>query len=1171
MLFLYLLVLLLSNTSALDFAKEYAVVKPKIHHEAQTGTLTRKLVQTRSHLGFVDHVKNAEISFQAYGFLFHLHLTRNDNVVDENMIVRVGKDGNETDKLLTGASAFNENCYYHGHLKGFSDSLVAVDTCKGSISGLIAFSAAEKHHFHIMTHEEHADAFSEDHREAFGTVLLGTQGESILRRHPEIFNSAKDHKNWLRNLNSVRQPARRLGGEILTKNRKLYTGKHVIAKVAFMLEFALCEKVSPLTDCKGGRDHILGLINLNSAWYQKLEKMNVGNPKIELMVNYFWVVPRSKFDITTIPKTDTRRYKEPLKFARDEYKKTTPEEFKLREEAAFWHVAMGTWTYGGIAGMAYVDKVCKPVWKSGFSYTTSKLLVHRRGILMHELAHNWGCKHARDMGCTEKKVIMNGNMGDDGYWSSCCEKRIINSVEKYATKDCLKPVVVNPVTFPTPNTYPPPPPPPPPSSPCAVNQKVVSNKCVGCPAGKSNAKDDDPNGPDTYCDAILCSVNQKVVSNACVYCPSGKTNAEGDNASGPDTNCDATPSPTPNPNSNPTPAGPNPTPAEPSPTPAGPSPTPAGPNPTPPSTPIACSSGQCCDLQKGILLNRGLPCKSQSVADDCNVINYCNGTTNICPTDFYKIDGLSCKNSKCYDGKCVSAHSQCEEEFGGIGSVGKWKSCNSLGLTNTCMSLYCTTGNPTELSECIELIQGENGSDNSNNETGKDLTNVTTLLDEGSPCGKPEDNKICKTDSSGSVLTCEARSQIIFTREKDCNSRGFGVQDRLNPGQSPTCKCDYNYYGAKCESYDDSVDCNRFRRHGTVMPGICGPCLSGFSSSNPTVVNSMCDLHSVPDGREKPRVEVGVSLFMKGIHAKTFRNSLSLRNHLVKVLAEVLNIPVDHIVIKSLTDENNEITEIALTITRSLDTEDEATREGFRFTKIVEKVGIIGSDEHVSFTNSWKDTSEVPAGDKDAVDLAITGTTLTRTKSTPVVVVPGLTPIYTGDALAPSKVSHLFSSDEYDYIAAFPCSECRFTPDGNPHMGYGHSSVNKSNSSFISRAPYAGVAYQLEREDLTLLSPWNVESYSITSNSYLASRDPRSWVLQATKMQSQAVFSNQSRLLVVTDVDYQWIDIDVQENVIFESRGQTKVFEILKSKRECYTRYRFKFKSNRIPEVEPYT
>ena len=47
------------------------------------------------------------------------------------------------------------------------------------------------------------------------------------------------------------------------------------------------------------------------------------------------------------------------------------------------------------------------------------------------------------------------------------------------------------------------------------------------------------------CEYNICGADERVVSNACVACPAGKTNAEGDDASGTDTTCDASDVPPP--------------------------------------------------------------------------------------------------------------------------------------------------------------------------------------------------------------------------------------------------------------------------------------------------------------------------------------------------------------------------------------------------------------------------------------------------------------------------------------------------------------------------------------------------------------------------------------------------------------------------------------------------
>jgi plastocyanin len=73
---------------------------------------------------------------------------------------------------------------------------------------------------------------------------------------------------------------------------------------------------------------------------------------------------------------------------------------------------------------------------------------------------------------------------------------------------------------------------------CLEDEMVAGNACEACPAGSTNAANDDASGADTTCDATLCGVNEHVVSNACANCTAGSTNAKDDDASGADTQCD---------------------------------------------------------------------------------------------------------------------------------------------------------------------------------------------------------------------------------------------------------------------------------------------------------------------------------------------------------------------------------------------------------------------------------------------------------------------------------------------------------------------------------------------------------------------------------------------------------------------------------------------------------
>uniref|UniRef100_A0A8D2APM0 Disintegrin and metalloproteinase domain-containing protein 2 n=1 Tax=Sciurus vulgaris TaxID=55149 RepID=A0A8D2APM0_SCIVU len=75
-----------------------------------------------------------------------------------------------------------------------------------------------------------------------------------------------------------------------------------------------------------------------------------------------------------------------------------------------------------------------------------------------------------------------------------------------------------------------------------------------------------------------------------------------------------------------------------------------------------CASGPCCVECK--FAQKGHVCRSSS--NECDLIEYCNGTSSECQGNFYIIDGHPCGDSQwiCIQGKCVSGSRQCTEVFG---------------------------------------------------------------------------------------------------------------------------------------------------------------------------------------------------------------------------------------------------------------------------------------------------------------------------------------------------------------------------------------------------------------------------------------------------------------------------------------------------------------------------
>ncbi|XP_055466057.1 disintegrin and metalloproteinase domain-containing protein 2-like, partial [Psammomys obesus] len=75
-----------------------------------------------------------------------------------------------------------------------------------------------------------------------------------------------------------------------------------------------------------------------------------------------------------------------------------------------------------------------------------------------------------------------------------------------------------------------------------------------------------------------------------------------------------------------------------------------------------CASGPCCQDCK--FKNKGEDCRPTS--DECDVPEYCNGTSAVCEEDFFIQNGHPCGDNKwlCINGTCQSGAKQCQQLFG---------------------------------------------------------------------------------------------------------------------------------------------------------------------------------------------------------------------------------------------------------------------------------------------------------------------------------------------------------------------------------------------------------------------------------------------------------------------------------------------------------------------------
>ncbi|XP_029459939.1 disintegrin and metalloproteinase domain-containing protein 9-like [Rhinatrema bivittatum] len=75
-----------------------------------------------------------------------------------------------------------------------------------------------------------------------------------------------------------------------------------------------------------------------------------------------------------------------------------------------------------------------------------------------------------------------------------------------------------------------------------------------------------------------------------------------------------------------------------------------------------CTTGMCCKRCK--FLHKGIPCRIP--VSECDLAEYCNGTSAMCPPNTYTQDGTPCNNglSVCYKNMCYDSNRHCRQMFG---------------------------------------------------------------------------------------------------------------------------------------------------------------------------------------------------------------------------------------------------------------------------------------------------------------------------------------------------------------------------------------------------------------------------------------------------------------------------------------------------------------------------
>ncbi|XP_054567844.1 disintegrin and metalloproteinase domain-containing protein 30-like [Eptesicus fuscus] len=246
----------------------------------------------------------------------------------------------------------------------------------------------------------------------------------------------------------------------------------------------------------------------------------------------------------------------------------------------------------------------------------------------------------------------------------------------------------------------------------------------------------------------------------------------------------------------------------------------------------ACSTGLCC--HKCHFRPSGYVCREEE--NECDLAEYCNGTSSFCPDDTYKHDGTPCKyDARCFRKGCWSTYMQCQHIFGtdareaptqcyeavnligdqygncGVISVGKYKQCtkqNSLCGRVQCINVPTLPDLPDHTSVVATHLQSENllcwG-------LGYHLAMVSTgipdlgVIHDGTSCGE---DRICwnRTCVETSILKVDCVPE-------NCNDRGFCNNNR-------NCHCVNGWAPPFCEEegYGGSIDSGSPQRLEEEVP-----------------------------------------------------------------------------------------------------------------------------------------------------------------------------------------------------------------------------------------------------------------------------------------------------------------------------------------------------------------
>ncbi|XP_041914894.1 zinc metalloproteinase-disintegrin bilitoxin-1-like [Alosa sapidissima] len=198
-----------------------------------------------------------------------------------------------------------------------------------------------------------------------------------------------------------------------------------------------------------------------------------------------------------------------------------------------------------------------------------------------------------------------------------------------------------------------------------------------------------------------------------------------------------------------------------------------------------CDKGECCKDCRFIQFTK--QCRAQ--VDECDLPEYCTGSSAHCPDDTFLQDGTPCAHDTgyCFNGQCPNRAEQCKAVGGNDTKEAEdhcYHSNSSLHHGNSskdamCEMLLCTSGNKDQSNDtCTDVISPSNRSDHNQ------------VLN-GTKCGEGQVCMSNKCVELGNVYTTNNCKEKCMWTHKVCNNK---QECQCEAGWIPPL-CDKKYQG----------------------------------------------------------------------------------------------------------------------------------------------------------------------------------------------------------------------------------------------------------------------------------------------------------------------------------------------------------------------------------------